>query len=46
MLRKGHGGLHQAPAMEENMERLRGEGDQTMLIDLRLERWQVVGLNE
>ena len=43
MLRKGHGGLHQAPAMEENMERLRGEGDQTMLIDLRFERLQTGG---
>ena len=28
---------------EEN-ERLRGEGDQIKFIDLRFERWQVIGL--
>ena len=27
-------------------ERLRGERDQVKYIDLRLERWQVVGLSE
>ena len=28
---------------KEESERLRGEGDQIKFIDLRLERWQVVG---
>ena len=30
----------------EESERLRGERDQVKFIDLRLERWQVVGLSE
>ena len=30
---------------EEN-EKLRGEGDQIKFIDLRFERWQVVGLRK
>ena len=29
---------------KEESERLRGEGDQIKFIDLRLERWQIVGL--
>ena len=45
MLRKGHGGLYKAPTREES-ERLRGERDQIKFIDLRFERWQVVGLSE
>ena len=31
---------------KEESERLRGERDQTKFIDLRFERWRVVGLNE
>ena len=31
---------------EEETERLRGEGEQIKFIDLRFERWQVVGLSE
>ena len=31
---------------KEESERLRGEGDQMQFVDLRLERWQVVGLSE
>ena len=31
---------------KEESEGLRGEGDQIKFIDLRFERWQVVGLNE
>ena len=31
---------------KEESERLTGEGDQIKLIDLRFERWQVVGLSE
>ena len=31
---------------KEESERLRGEGDQIKFIDLRVERWHVVGLNE
>ena len=30
---------------KEYSERLRGEGDQIKFIDLRFERWQVVGLS-
>ena len=45
MLRKGYGGLYKAPKKEES-KRLRGERDQIEFIDLRFERWQVVGLNE
>ena len=32
---------HRAPRKEERGRRLRGEGDQTMFIDLRFEIWQV-----
>ena len=42
MLRRGHGGLYTVSTIEES-ERLRVEGDQMKLIDLRFERWQVVG---
>ena len=31
---------------KEQSEQLRGERDQTKFIDLRFERWQVVGLSE
>ena len=31
---------------KEESERLRGEGDQLKLVDLRFERWQVVGFPE
>ena len=31
---------------KEDSERLRGGRDQIKLIDLRFERWQVVGLSE
>ena len=31
---------------EEESERLRGEGDQAKFVDLRLERWQVVGFKK
>ena len=46
MPRNGHGGLYKAPAMEARRGRLRGEGDEIKFIDLRFERWQVVGLGE
>ena len=43
MLRKGHGGLYEAPAKEEEeSEKLRGEKDQIKFIDPRFERWQVL----
>ena len=45
MLRKGHGGLYKDPTEEES-ERVRGERDQIKFIDLKFERWQVVGLSE
>ena len=43
MLRKGHGGLKEAPKIEEKAksERLRRHGNQIMFIDLRFERWCV-----
>ena len=31
---------------KEESKRLRGEGDQIKFIDLRFERWQVVGLRK
>ena len=31
---------------KEESERLRGEGDQITFIDLRFERWQVVGFKK
>ena len=31
---------------KEEIERLRGERDQIKFIDVRFERWQVVGLSE
>ena len=45
MLRKGRGGLDRAQAMEERRQREdTRERDQIKFIDLRFERWQVVGL--
>ena len=32
--------------LKKESERLRGEGDQIKFIDLRFERWQVVGLRK
>ena len=47
MLRKGRGGLYKAPTEKERTsERLKGESDQIKFIDLRFERWQVVGLRK
>ena len=31
---------------KEKSERLRGDGDEIMFIDLRFERWQVVGFKK
>ena len=31
---------------KEESERLRGEGDKTKFIDIRFERWQVVGFRK
>ena len=45
LLRKGNGGLYKVPTKEES-EQLRGERDQIKFIDLRFERWQVVGLRK
>ena len=45
MLRKGHGGLYKAPTKEES-EQLRGQRDKIKFINLRFERWKVVGLSE
>ena len=47
MLGKGRGGPYKAPTKEEEeSERLRRERDQIKFIDLRFERWQIVGLSE
>ena len=48
MSRKGYGGLCKAPTKEERKKRTakRRERDQIKFIDLRFERWQVVGLGE
>ena len=48
MLRKGHGGLYKAPTKEERRKRVakRIKRDQIKFIDLRFERWQVVGLRK
>ena len=32
--------------MKEESERLRGEGDQVKFVDLRFERWPVVGFGK
>ena len=48
MLRKGDSGLYKAPTKEERRKqkaKMR-EIDQTKLIDLGFERWQVLGLGE
>ena len=47
MLSKGHGGLTKPQQRKkEESEWLRREGDQIKFINLRFERWQVVGLSE
>ena len=47
MLWKGHGGLYKAQQRKkEDSKRLKGEGAQIQFIDLRLEKWQAVGLEE
>ena len=54
MLRKGHGGLYKAPTMEERRKRkakrrereIERERDQIKFIDLRFERWQVLGFRK
>ena len=45
MSRKGYGGLYKAQTMEERRKRTakRRERDKIKFIDLRFERWQVVG---
>ena len=44
---KVHGGLYKAPTRKkEESEQLRGERDKIKFIDLRFERWQVVGLRK
>ena len=45
MLGKSPRGLYQVPKNAEN-DGPRGEGDLTKFIDLRFERWQVLGLKE
>ena len=45
MLRKGHNGLYKAPRKEES-KRPGGERDQIKFVDLRSERWQVVGIGK
>ena len=39
----GHGDLYKAPTMEEKSERLRRDRDQIQFIDLRFDKWQVLG---
>ena len=47
---EGQGGLHKAPTKEERKQMLRGEKegerDQIKVIDLRFEKWQVVGFRK
>ena len=44
---EGHGDHYKAPTMEERKsERLRGERDQIKFIDVRFERWQLVGFGK
>ena len=45
MLGKGRGGQYNASTKEEESKKLRGARDQIKFIDLRFERWQVVGLS-
>ena len=42
MSRKGHGGLYKASTKEERRKQQAKRRDQIKLIDVRLERWQVV----
>ena len=47
MLRNGQGGLYKGPTNEERRNRnAKRERDQIKFTDLRLARWQVVGLSE
>ena len=48
MLGKGHGGLYKAPTKEERKKQKakRRERDQVKFIDLRFERWQVIGFRK
>ena len=47
MLRKGYGGLYKAQhRRKEESEPLRGYRDKIKFIDLRFQRWQVVGLRK
>ena len=45
LLGKGHVDLYKAPTIEES-KMLRGEGDEIKFIDLRFERWYVVGFGK
>ena len=49
MSRKGHGGLYKAQTKEERRKKKakrRKKSDEIKFIDLRFERWQVVGLRK
>ena len=49
MLRKGHGGLCKSSTWEERRQKAKRrerERDRINFTDLRIERWQVVGLTE
>ena len=46
VLRNGHGGLYKSPIKEERRMRKAKRRDQIKFIELRFERWQVVGLSE
>ena len=43
MLRKGYGGLYKAPREEKRRSKRLRKRDQIKFIDLRFERWQIVG---
>ena len=46
MLIEGIDGLCKAPAKEEGRGRPKGERDKIKFIDLRSERWQLVGIEK
>ena len=47
MLGKGHGGLYKAPTKEERRKwKANRRGNKIKFIDLRFERWQVVGTKQ
>ena len=47
MVKKVHGGLYTAQTKKKDKsEQLRGERDQIKFIDLRFERWKVVGFRK